>query len=81
MNLVSVGTGSEDNGWLQDASGCSNAKTSSNSYFLSSEYQALLSKTKDFYTRLQPVVNSTFKAADTTFKNAYTRKCRLGFQP
>ena len=74
VNLVSSGGGSEDNGWLQDASGCANAKTSSNSYFLSKEYQDLLASTGDFYDRLEPVVNSTFTSADTTFKNAYTSK-------
>jgi hypothetical protein len=74
VNLVSSGSGSEDNGWLQDASGCNNAKTSSNNYFLSEQYQGLLSGTKDFYTGLEPVVNRTFATADTTFKNAYTSK-------
>lgn len=72
INLVSSGGGSEDNGWLQDASGCANAKISSNDYFLSKEYQGLLATTGAFYDRLDPVVNSTFSSADTSFKNAYT---------
>lgn len=74
VNLVSNGGGSEDNGWLQDASGCTNAKRSSNNYFLSSEYQSLLASTGAFYDRLDPVVNSTIAPADNTFKNAYTGK-------
>jgi len=72
INLVSSGTGSEDNGWLQDASGCENAEVSSNNYFLSNEYQSKLASTKDFYSKLVPVVNRTFAPNVTTFKNAYT---------
>jgi len=72
VSLVDAGTGSEDNGWLQDASGCQNAKISSNKYFASNEYQKLLSSTKDFYTRLSPVVNQTFDSDYMTYKNAYT---------
>ncbi|KAF2474251.1 phosphoglycerate mutase-like protein [Lindgomyces ingoldianus] len=71
VNIVSSGTGSEDNGWLQDATGCQNAKLSSNGYFSSAEYNRLLSGTKDFYGRLVPVVNGTFDESDVTFKNAY----------
>jgi hypothetical protein len=74
INLVSSGTGSEDNGWLQDASGCENAKLSSNNYFLSKDYQDKLASTKDFYSKIVPVVNATFNAKDITFKNAYTGK-------
>ncbi|KAF2205574.1 phosphoglycerate mutase-like protein [Delitschia confertaspora ATCC 74209] len=71
VNTIDAGTGSEDNGWLQDASGCQNAKWSSNKYFESSEYQELLSGTKDFYKKLLPVVKNTFEENDVTFKNAY----------
>jgi hypothetical protein len=70
--LVSAGTGSEDNGWLQDASGCANAQISSNNYFSSSEYQKILNSTKDFYSKLVPVVNRTFASTYVTYKNAYT---------
>ncbi|KAF2417256.1 phosphoglycerate mutase-like protein [Tothia fuscella] len=72
INLVSSGTGSEDNGWLQDASGCENAKISSNNYFTSKEYTDKLASTRDLYDKLVPVVNGTFAAKDVTFKNAYT---------
>ncbi|KIW09190.1 uncharacterized protein PV09_00120 [Verruconis gallopava] len=72
INLASSGSGSEDNGWLQDATGCGNAVKSSNNYFLSAQYQSLLSSTSDFYKRLTPVINSTFSAANINFKNAYT---------
>ncbi|KAL1608426.1 hypothetical protein SLS60_003368 [Paraconiothyrium brasiliense] len=71
INTVDTGAGSEDNGWLQDASSCANAKTSSNSFFSSAEYNQLLNKTTDFYKTLVPVVNATFDEKDVTFKNAY----------
>ena len=74
VNIVSTGTGSEDNGWLQDTSGCGNAELSSNRFFTSSEYQNLLASTKEFYEQLVPVVNGTFAASDVTFKNAYVGK-------
>ncbi|KAF2094010.1 phosphoglycerate mutase-like protein [Rhizodiscina lignyota] len=73
INIVSNGgAGSEDNGWLQDASSCANAETSSNNYFNSAQYQSLLKSTQSFYDRLDPVVNGSFSAAQTSFKNAYT---------
>ncbi|KAF2653730.1 phosphoglycerate mutase-like protein [Lophiostoma macrostomum CBS 122681] len=71
VNTVQSGSGSEDNGWLQDSSGCYNAKISSNSYFNSDSYTSLLASTKDFYSSIVPVVNATFNASDVTFKNAY----------
>jgi hypothetical protein len=72
INLASSGTASEDNGWLQDASGCLNAEISSNNYFTSKDYMNKLASTKDFYSKLVPVVNGTFAASTVTFKNAYT---------
>ncbi|KAF2490339.1 phosphoglycerate mutase-like protein [Lophium mytilinum] len=71
VNAVAQGSGSEDSGWLQDASGCENAKLSSNNYFTSSEYTQLLNSTKGFYDDLVPVVNATFAASTVSFKNAY----------
>jgi hypothetical protein len=72
ISLVSAGTGSEDNGWLQDASGCANAELSSNNYFKSADYQGLLNSTKSFYSRLLPVVNQSFAPSYVTYKNAYS---------
>lgn len=72
ISLVSSGTGSEDNGWLQAATGCGAATTSSNEYFSSTQYTDLLAGTQDFYTNIYPVVNGTFTNAQTSFKNAYT---------
>lgn len=72
VSLVSSGSGSEDNGWLQDATGCANAVQSSNDYFYSPEYMSLHSSTMDFYQSLLPVVNGTFNATTTSYKNAYT---------
>jgi len=71
VNTLSTGAGSEDAGWLQDATACYSAKVSSNSYFSSIEYARLLDSTKDFYTSLVPVVNGTLNTKDITFKNAY----------
>ncbi|KZM19385.1 uncharacterized protein EKO05_0002963 [Ascochyta rabiei] len=71
VNTIATGAGSEDAGWLQDASSCANAKTSSNNYFDSSEYQKTLAATKDFYNSLVPVVNETLTADQVSFKNAY----------
>ena len=71
INTVDAGAGSEDNGWLQDASGCINAKTSSNNFFNSAEYKDLLKSTQGFYEALLPVVNETFDKEYVSFKNAY----------
>lgn len=64
--------GSEDSGWLQGSTGCGNAVVSSNEYFLSTEYLDTLARTNTFYQSLEPVINTTFSAAQTSFKNAYT---------
>lgn len=71
VNTLQNGAGSEDNGWLQDATTCANAKVSSNKYFSSAEYTSLLASTKSFYSDLYPVVNATFTEDQVTFKNAY----------
>jgi hypothetical protein len=71
VNTISTGTGSEDNGWLQDASSCANAKTSSNSYFDSADYKSLASSTKDFYSSIVPSVNGVMSDDQVNFKNAY----------
>jgi hypothetical protein len=65
---------SENQGWLQGASGCANAVISSNNYFSSQEYLTTLNATTDFYKNLLPVINNTFTAEKDTFKNAYTSK-------
>jgi len=71
VNTIETGAGSEDSGWLQDASSCANAKVSSNNYFSSAQYQDTLKATGDFYKSLVPVVNATLAADQVTFKNAY----------
>jgi hypothetical protein len=65
---------SEDSAWLQGSSGCSNAILSSNEYLFSQEYEDLLNSTAAFYQSILPVINTTFTAAQDTFKNAYTSK-------
>lgn len=64
--------GSESSVWLQGAGNCLNAETSSNEYFSSDEFSALLQSTQYFYDGLEPMINQTFTAAQTSFKNAYT---------
>lgn len=70
--ITSTNTGSESNGWLQAATGCLNAVSSSNQYFYSPEYTTLLNSTASFYQNILPVVNTTFNATADTYKNAYT---------
>lgn len=72
VQVVEVGSGSEDSTWLQDASGCANAELSSNAYFQSTEYKSLDKETEGFYRRLLPVVKGKLPAEDMTFENAYT---------
>ncbi|KAF5857372.1 hypothetical protein ETB97_005907 [Aspergillus alliaceus] len=72
LSLVSTGTNSEDNTWLQDATGCQNAKVSSNSYYSSALYNKIYDSSKDFYNSLSPLLNSTFAENKISFKSAYT---------
>ena len=77
VGLVSSGSGNEGSAWLQGASGCASATSSSNEYFSTSDYTNLLHSTQDFYNDLIPVINGTFSASQTSFKNAYTSKYEL----
>ncbi|KAI9652415.1 MAG: hypothetical protein M1831_006824 [Alyxoria varia] len=61
----------ENTAWLQSASSCDAAKTSSNSYFYSPRYTDLLESTRDFYQSLDPVTNDVFPEGNLTYKNAY----------
>lgn len=72
ISIVSGGSTSESTGWLQAASGCAAATSSSNEYFSSTQYTELLSSTQPFYDNLSGVINATFNASQTSFKNAYT---------
>ena len=69
---VSAGARNEDSAWIQGSGNCAKAIISSNNYYDSLEYRALQDSTRDFYTSLEPVVNSTIVANQTNFKNAYT---------
>ncbi|USP75733.1 uncharacterized protein yc1106_03007 [Curvularia clavata] len=71
VNTIETGAGSEDSGWLQDASSCQNAKASSNSYFDSKEYKDLASSTTDFYKSLVPSINNVISNDQVNYKNAY----------
>lgn len=57
--------------WLQGASGCTNAITSSSAYTSSAEYLNLLDTTSDFYKRLDPIIKGAYSGDDQSFKNAY----------
>jgi hypothetical protein len=72
VSTAASSSDSENSAWLQAGSGCGNAVVSSNNYFSSQEYLSTLESTKGFYSSLLPVINSTFSAAQDTFKNAYT---------
>ena len=72
--VATAGTGSEDDVWLQGSSNCANAVISSNAYYASAEYVGLLNSTRDFYTGLLPVINSTYDAGKASFANAYPSK-------
>lgn len=76
---ASSSANSENSAWLQGSSGCGNAITSSNNYFFSEDYENLLNSTKGFYESISPVINTTFTAAQNTFKNAYSSKFSLFF--
>lgn len=71
VNTIETGAGSEDAGWLQDASSCANAKASSNSYFESREYVDLAASTKGLYESVVPAVNGVIGEKDVSFKNGY----------
>lgn len=72
LETVTTGTNSENSAWLQGSTNCANAQISSNNYFQSPEYLATFNSTKSFYTGVSPMINATFTAAQTSFKNAYT---------
>jgi len=72
VGTTSTGAGSEDNTWLQAATGCNDAVTSSNQYLYSPEYMSLLNSTSAFYQGIAPYVAPTYNASQTTFKNAYS---------
>jgi hypothetical protein len=71
LQTVSTGTNSENSAWLQGTSNCANAQISSNNYFQSSEFNQTSSDSQSLYDRVTPMVNRTFTASQTNFKNAY----------
>ncbi|KAJ5146557.1 Histidine phosphatase superfamily clade-2 [Penicillium bovifimosum] len=72
LTAATTSKNAEDGIWLQGSSGCQKAMVSSNNYFKSDMYTALLSSTKSFYQSLSPMLDGAFSSADMTFKNAYT---------
>ncbi|KAF7978523.1 hypothetical protein HWV62_45699 [Athelia sp. TMB] len=70
--VTAASSTTETAGWLQGATGCANAETSSLEYYNTSGYKDLLSSTAQFYQGLTPVLNNTFTPAATSFLNAYT---------
>lgn len=81
VDVVQSGSGSEDNSWLQSTSNCGAATVSSNDYFTSEEYQTLLERTRDFYMRLKPAIETVFTDEQMNFKNAYTSKSSAPLAP
>lgn len=69
---ASSSSNEENSEWLQGSSGCGNAVVSSNNYFTSTEYLNTLNSSRQFYTDLLPVINTTFTSSQANFKNAYT---------
>ncbi|KAI9749346.1 MAG: hypothetical protein M1835_001562, partial [Candelina submexicana] len=67
-----AGTGSEDSAWLQGASNCAKAQTSSNQYFSTQEYKDRVSSTDEFYKTLSLLVSGTFSQKNTNYANAYS---------
>lgn len=64
---------------MQSTSNCAQAKISSNEYFSSEDYEALLEETREFYERLRGAVeevvgagNVDSEVGELSFKNAYT---------
>jgi hypothetical protein len=72
VSEVDQGANSENNAWLQSATGCGQATVSSNQYFSSKEYNDLLESTRNFYDGLTPALNRSFNESEISFKNAYT---------
>lgn len=72
VNTISNGAGSEDAAWLQGQTNCAKAQVSSNNFYHSPEYMALLHSTQPFYDYVSPMVNQTFSPAQTSYNNAYT---------
>lgn len=72
LQTVTNGANSENSAWLQGSTNCANAQISSNDYFESAQYKHTLNSTQDFYNGVSPMINRTFTAAQTSFKNAYT---------
>ncbi|KAL1996665.1 hypothetical protein VTN49DRAFT_7530 [Thermomyces lanuginosus] len=73
LSPVTAGSGfdHEDQTWLQGATDCSRAKTSSNAYFSSESYKTLLASTADLYRSLEPVLSGTFTRDELSYENAY----------
>ena len=72
LQSISAGVNSENSAWLEGATNCANAQINSDDFFFSELFLNLLSKTQDFYNSLSPMINRTFMAGQTPFKNAFT---------
>ncbi|EAW14932.1 putative histidine acid phosphatase [Aspergillus clavatus NRRL 1] len=72
LALIETNANSEDNTWLQAATGCQNAKVSSNSYYDSALYKDLLASTGAVYKSLSSYLDKTFTDSQMSFKSAYT---------
>lgn len=77
QNTNSAGAILENTVFLQGGSGCGNAVLSSVDYLSSPEYLGLLNSTRDFYKRLDPIINKVFPADRQSFENAYGSRYTL----
>lgn len=71
LQTVQTGANSEDSAWLQGSTNCANAQISSNDYFQSTEYMQTFNASQPLYNSVVPMVNRTFSASNTNYKNAY----------
>ncbi|KAH8697801.1 histidine phosphatase superfamily [Talaromyces proteolyticus] len=72
ISITSTNGGSENSQWLQGATNCQNAESSSNDFFNSDLFNSYQSSSLDLYRSVSPAVNGTFNESQLTFKNAYT---------
>lgn len=71
MLTVQTGSDSENSPWLESTTSCNKATLSSNEYYYSTQYQNLLSSTRQLYQSLAPLVNGAFSFGELNYKNAF----------
>ncbi|KAJ5908696.1 hypothetical protein N7495_001378 [Penicillium taxi] len=72
ISSISSGSNSESSAWLQGSTGCDKATISSNNYYDTASYKALLNSTEPFYKSISPTLSKAFTSSQMTFENAYS---------